>query len=152
MRLYSCRYNMPLGAFCIVHLADAFIKFPSDNASSADVTAFCLEVLGQNQQGFPVCGPLSQVFWTAAREAGVELPEEKEKELLGSTDRYGVDDILDACTRLSYAQPVDQISRSIDSAIGDHWQDEWREQIASSRSRRQSTAERTMQITSLLNN
>jgi len=135
----------------MVHLADAFIKYPPDNPSSADVTAFCLEVLGQNKKGFPVCGPLSQVFWTAARGVGVELPEDKEKELLGSTDRFGVDDILDTCTRLSYAQPVDQISRYIDNAIGDHWQDEWREQIASSRSRRQSTAERAMQITALLN-
>ncbi|MCJ1251730.1 hypothetical protein MMC30_008967 [Trapelia coarctata] len=152
MRLYSCRYNMPLTAFCIVHLADAFLKFPSDTGSSSDIAAFCLEVLGQNQKGFSVCGPLGQVFWTSAREAGVELPESVDHGLLASLDRYGVDDILDACTRLSYAQPVDQIGRYIDSAIGDQWHDEWKEQIAPSRSRRQSTTEKTMQITSLLNN
>jgi len=151
MRLYSCRYNMPLTAFCIVHLADAFIKFPSDTSSSSDIAAFCIEVLGQNQKGFPICGPLAQVFWTSAQEAGVELPEATDHGLLGSIDRYGVDEILDACTRLSYAQPVDQIGRYIDNAIGDQWQDEWRGQTASSRSRRQSTAEKTMQITSLLN-
>ena len=143
---------MPLTAFCTVHLADALIRFPSDDASSADVAAFCLEVLGQNKKGFPVCGPLQQVFWTSAQEVGVELPEEVENGLLGSKDRYDVDDILDACTRLSYAQPVDQITRYIDKAIGDQWHDEWRDQMASSRSRRQSTAERSMQINSLLNN
>ena len=142
---------MPLTAFCIIHLSDAFMKFPSGTGSTSDIVAFCLKVLGQNQKGFPVYGPLVQVFWTSAQEYGVELPDGMEYGGLNSGDRYGVDEILDACTRLSYAQPVDQINRYIDNAIGDQWHEEWTEQITQSRLRRQSTTEKTMQITSLLN-
>jgi hypothetical protein len=150
MRLYSCRYNMPLTAFCVVHLGDALVN--AREIPPPDVVTFCLDVLEQNRAGFPVCGPLQQVFWQRARDRGVELPEDVQANLALSDNRYGVDELLDACLRLSYAQPNDQIRRYIDSGIGDTWREEWNKQIGSAGFRRTSTADRTIQITSLLNN
>ena len=149
-RLYSCRYNMPLIAFCVVHLTDVLLEYNPGSMSSSSSISFCLEVLNQNRAGFQVCGPLQQAFWLTAQNRGVELPE-KVDEHFSSGDRYNVDDMLDAFTRLSYAQPLDQISRQIDENIGDQWVQEWETVIDQSRSGRQSATERTMQITSLLN-
>ena len=141
---------MPLIAFCIVHLADALLKYNPGKLSSSSIISFCLEALDQNRAGFQVCGPLQQVFWLTAQNNGVELPENVD-ESFTSGDRYNVDDILDAFTRLTYAQPLDQISRYIDENIGNQWTQEWDKIIDQSRSGRQPNTERTMQITSLLN-
>ena len=149
-RLYSCRYNMPLIAFCIVHLADVLLRYNPRDLSSSGIISFCLEALDQNRAGFQICGPLQQVFYLTAQNHGFELPEEV-PELFRSGDRYGVDDILDAFTRLSYAQPLDQISRYIDENIGKQWSQEWNKTIDQGKSESQPNAERTMQITSLLN-
>ncbi|MCJ1478534.1 hypothetical protein MMC13_007214 [Lambiella insularis] len=148
--LYSCRYGMPIAAFCILHMGDTLIQFSADDPPASDVVSFVSEVMQQNRNGFPLCGPLQQMFQQRAKKQGVEIRKDGTKGL-AAPDHYGVDSILDACTRLEYAQPVDQIRRYIDRSIGEHWQEEWNRQMSSSRTRRQSASERSMHITSLLN-
>lgn len=150
-RLYSCRYGMPITAFCILHMGDALIQFSADDPPAPDVVSFVSEVMQQNQTGFPLCGPLQQMFRQGAEGQGVKLHEDAANSS-ASSSQYGLDSILDACTRLEYAQPVDQIRRYIDRSIGEQWHDEWSQQMSPSRTRRYSTAERSMQITSVLNN
>ena len=73
---------------------------------------------------------------------------------MGSFDHYVMDDILDACTRLSYTQPLDQILLRIDSEIAKEWPGEWHRQVvaASEQDRRGSgSSGRYMQIENLLN-
>ncbi|MCJ1397562.1 hypothetical protein MMC11_000756 [Xylographa trunciseda] len=149
-RLYSSRYGMPITAFCILHLGDALMKYSSDESLAQNVLTFCLDILQQNRAGFPLCGPLLQMFLQNAKQRGIE-PDQDVDARAGSHDRYGVDQILDACTRLEYSQPVDQIKRYIDRNIGEDWTEEWNKQMDQPRPRRQSTTDRSMQITSLLN-
>lgn len=148
---YSSRYNMPLAAFCILHLSDALIRFASpDEVDLSGVASICLKVLKDNRPGFPICGPLQQMFREMLAENSIDVPFNADDEM-GSASRYGIDELLDATTRLTYKQPTDQIARFIDHAIGGQWAEEWEKQIVRTRWSRQSINEKTMQIDRLLN-
>ncbi len=128
-RLYSSRYQMPLMAFCCLHLCDVLIRYSPSEPNAPDVVSFCLEVLQANRAGFAICGPLQELFRKTAVECHVALPRNI-RELMKPAPFYGVDDILDACTRISYTQPYEQIGRFIDPDIAEHWDDDWRQIIA----------------------
>ncbi len=67
---------------------------------------------------------------------------------------YGSDDILDACTRHTYAQPVDQIIQNMCPTIDKDFSDEWTKMIenrAEEETRASTDTGRYMQINSLLN-
>ena len=152
-RLYSARFSMPLLNFCLVHVCDCLVRFSPQEPPAPDTVEFCLEVLQQNSAGFALCGPLQALFCQTVEECGVQCSDET-RALMGSFDRYGMDDILDACTRLSYTQPIDQILPRIDPDIARHWPGEWQRQVVAGfeQSRRGSSSSgRYMQIGNLLN-
>ena len=156
-RLYSTRFCMPLMTFCIVHLSDALIRFSPNDPPAVDVVNFCLSMLQQARTGFPLCGPLQELFRQTAMECNVPLPENIDQ-MIGLQGHYGMDDFLDACTRLDYKQPVDQSVRHVDSSIGDEWPAAWEKIVNSPErpvspesTRRTSTSERFLPIDSLLN-
>lgn len=73
---------------------------------------------------------------------------------MASLGHYVMDDILDACTRLSYRQPIDQMLLRIDPEIAKDWPGEWQRQVVAAvgQARRGSTSSgRYMQIGNLLN-
>ena len=73
---------------------------------------------------------------------------------MGSFDHYVMDDILDACTRLTYTQPLDRILPQVDPEIAKEWPGEWQRQVvaANGQARRGSAASgKYMQIGNLLN-
>ena len=127
-RLYSARYSMPVMSFCLVHLCDALLSFSPTEPPASETIAFCLHVLQETRAGSALCGPLQNLFSRRAEECGVQIPEELEK-LADSLNAFPVDDILDACTQLSYTEPVEQILRYIDPAIAKEWNEEWEIQI-----------------------
>lgn len=123
-RLYSCRYQMPLIAFCSLHLGDVLMRYSPSEPYAPDVVAFCLEILKANRAGFAICGPLQDMFRKSAIECRVQLPSNI-RELMKPAQHYGIDEILGACTRISYTQPVEQISLYIDTNIAKEWRDRW---------------------------
>ena len=147
-RLYSCRYHMPLMSFCTIHLGHALINQSTSQPPAAQTLEYCLDVLQQGRSGFDICGPLQHMFCETAKNLDIPLPEDIE-ERIGPVNRYSVDDLLDACTRLSYVQPTDEIVRYIDSRIGRDWLDDWRR--SQSQSPGQSTSGKYLQINSILN-
>ena len=152
-RLYSARFVMPLLTFCLVHVCDCLVRFSPQEPPAPDTVNFCLEVLQENSAGFALCGPLQSLFCRTAEECGVQCSDEL-RDVMGSFDHYGMDDILDACTRLSYTQPIDQILLRIDPNIARDWSGEWQRQVvaASGPPRRGSSSSgRYMQIGNLLN-
>jgi hypothetical protein len=122
----ASRYQPPLLAFCLLHLADAVLRFGSKDQSSLDVALFSIRILETNRQGFPICGPLLQMFRDTVRGLEFQIPEEVESQL-GPADQFDVDGILDAATRLSYQQPLHQIQQWIDDAFGEEWDNEWQQ-------------------------
>ena len=151
-RLYSARFSMPLMSFCLVYLCDVLVRHSPLAPPAAEVTKFCLEVLHQTRPGFALCGPLQSLFHQTALEYGVQLPPQM-RGTIDSFNHYIVDDILDASTRLSYSQPLDQILHRIDSEIAEHWSGEWERQIKSRKGkvRRQSSSGRYLQVANILN-
>ena len=127
-RLYSCRYQMPLMAFCSLHLGDVLIRYSPSEPYAPEVVKFCLETLQANRPGFAICGPLQELFRKTAVECRVQLPGNV-RELMKPAQNYGIDEILNACARISYTQPTEQIVRNIDNAIADNWDENWREII-----------------------
>ena len=151
-RLYSSRYHMPLLTFCTLHLGDALVRHSPKEPPASLVVEVCLKTIQETRAGFAICGPLQELFRRTATECGVALPDYID-DLMGPS-KYTVDQILDACTRLSYTQPFDQVLRHILPTVADNWSDEWRRIIiAPSRApRRQSSSGKYLQIGSLLNN
>lgn len=144
---------MPLLSFCIVHVCDSLVRFSPQDPPASDTVEFCLEVLQQTSAGFALCGPLQSLFCQTAEECGVQCSDEM-KATMGSFDHYVMDDILDACTRLSYTQPIDQILLRIDPEIAKDWPGEWQRQVvaATGQARRGSSSSgRYMSIGNLLN-
>jgi hypothetical protein len=127
-RLYTSRYFLPLMAFCLLHLGDTIMSCAPHDPPARETLKFCLETLQQARAGFPLCGPLQFLFRQRAEECGVRIPEQL-KELTESFSSYAMDDILDACTRLTYAEPLDQIVDNIDTNIAKDWSGEWEKQV-----------------------
>ncbi|KAI4088640.1 MAG: hypothetical protein LQ339_008688 [Xanthoria mediterranea] len=125
-RLYSTRYLMPLLSFCVVHLGDALIRYSPKEPPASETVEFCLLLLQQASVGFPICGPLQELFKRTADHCGAKMPANVD-EISGALGSYGVDEILDACTRLDYKQPVDQSTRHIDDNIAVEWPSKWPE-------------------------
>ncbi|KAL9002916.1 MAG: hypothetical protein Q9188_004189 [Gyalolechia gomerana] len=153
-RLYSARYLMPLLSFCVIHIGDALIRYSPHEPPDSDVVEFCLGLLQQASGGFAICGPLQELYRRTAYECGVQLPANIET-ITGQLGNYGMDDILDACTRLDYKQPVDQSVRHIADNVAKEWPSTW-EQVVNSPGRpstvkKLSTGERPLRIKSLLN-
>lgn len=152
--LYTCRYQPALQNFSLLHLCDALVRFAPPPTNTQTI-GFCLEVLKEaadDRGGFAVCGPLQETFRQTALECRVPLPDNI-GELMGHAE-YGSDDILDACTRHTYAQPVDQIIQNMCPTIDKDFSDEWTKMIenrAEEETRASTDTGRYMQINSLLN-
>ena len=151
-RLYSSRFSLPLMSFCLIHLCDALVRYSPHVPPASQTARFCLDVLHQTRLGFTLCGPLQLLFHQTAQECGVQLPPEM-SDTVDSFSHYIVDDILDACTRLSYTQPLDQILHHIDPDIAQDWSGEWEKQIKSRKGkvRRESSSGRYLQVANILN-
>jgi len=153
-RLYSCRYQLPLMAFCTLHMSDVLIRYSPSEPHAPEVVEFCLRTLQANRPGFAICGPLQDLFRKGAVECKVQLPSNI-RELMKPSRHYSVDDILDACARISYTQPTEQIVRYIDEGIAENWEEKWRTfigQVDAALSRQFSGgSERVMHINWLLN-
>lgn len=151
-RLYSSRFAMPMLSFCLVHLCDALIRLSPNEPPARDVVWFCLEILQQTRAGFAVCGPLQSLFLQTVEECGVHPPPEL-RDIIDSFNHVSLDDILDACTRLTYTQPLNQILPHLDPAIASDFNREWDKQVVnrSKLSRRKPSSGRYLQIGNLLN-
>ncbi|KAL8934880.1 MAG: hypothetical protein Q9216_005689 [Gyalolechia sp. 2 TL-2023] len=156
-RLYSARYLTPLLSFCVVHIGDALVRYSPHEPPGSDVVEFCLGLLQQASVGFAICGPLQELYRRTAYECGVQLPANIET-ITGQLGSYGMDDILDACTRLDYKQPVDQSIRHIADNIAEEWPSTWERVVngpgrpaSPSSTRKSPTGEQSLRIKSLLN-
>ena len=115
---------MPLLSFYLVHVCDSLVGFSPQEPPASDTVKFCLDVLQETSAGFALCGPLQSLFCQTAKECGVQVSDEMRSDM-GLFDHYVMDDILDACTRLSYTQPIDQILLRINPKIAKDWLGGW---------------------------
>jgi hypothetical protein len=127
-RQYTCRYQPVLQMFAVLHLTDVIARFFPDGvdipAKDGLQAIQCgIEVLMQSRAGFAVAGPLQQMLRRTADECSIHLPKYLNELTVAPPPRqvYHVDDLIDACTRPSYVQPVDQIHKRYLSTFSTDW-------------------------------
>ena len=144
-RLYTARFHLPLLSFCCVHLADAILVYEPE--TGPEVLEFVIPMLQQTRTGFALCGPLQELLRQRAESHNIQIPKGMWP-LLGSLSHFSMDEILDACTRLVYTQPLEQILPHLAPTISKDWPDP----RSSDRERPASSGDGRMQIDALLNN
>jgi hypothetical protein len=129
-KYFSNRYQSPLQAYYLVHLADVILR--QDRLNANKVVHFCLQQLGEALPGFPVVGPLQAMFCESVLACGLLLPKDIQLLMGGRTwQSYSRDDKLGCSERLTYAQPVDLLAEAIDPSLPESFKSEWDEFIES---------------------
>ena len=152
-RLYSSLYQSPLQLFCMVHLGDAMIRFTKGDPSfpAADVVRFCMDVLEEAKIGPSICGPLQQMFGSAALEMGLTMPDDL-KHMIHQCSKYSPEDLLIACTRVTFKQPITQILPMLDASLVEDFPEVWQKMSATLLGgKRSKEKDQSLRIESLLN-
>jgi len=129
---YTCRYQPVLQMFAVLHLSDVVARFfpggmENGSKDGPEAIYFGIEVLMQSRAGFPVAGPLQEMLRKTANDCSIRLPRNLSKlmpPLRPPQQRYRLDDLIDACTRPTYSQPVKEIHRRYDSSFSSEWASE----------------------------
>lgn len=114
--MYIVIYQSPLQLFVIAHICDALIRFDSGNEFTSKVTRFCLKTLQDARINYALAGSLQQMFCFAIAEYGIALSNDL-TELTKSFSHYGSEEMLEACTRITYRQLSSQIVSHLESEI-----------------------------------
>jgi len=119
---YTHRYHTPMQVFCLVHLGDALLQ--ADQVDTEAAIRFTLSSLDEARQQLAIAGPLAAMFCQRAIESGTKLPDELIQELL-RYHRYGMEEKLDTCERVTYAQPIEQLLGRLEPNIAVQFEREW---------------------------
>lgn len=114
---FSYKYQSPLQLFTTVHLCDSSIRFDRDSPSTTDTIRFCLESLQEAKVGYSIAGPLQQMFCNSMAEYQVPIPDDL-VEAIHASSECEPENLLDACTRPTYKQPLNQILHNLDQNLG----------------------------------
>lgn len=123
-QLFSGRYQTPLQAFCTIHLCDTVIRCRQSDTDAQEAVEFCLQTLHDALPGFVFVGPLQAMFCQTVLDQHLLLPKEVNK-LMGGRTQYGPEELLDACERVTYMQPVELLLERLDPLIADSFEREW---------------------------
>jgi len=153
----------------VLHLVDIIARFFSSGVegSGKDGPAAIqlgLEVLFESRGGCAISGPLQEMLRRTAVDCSIRLPPNtRDLFILPLKNRsYHMDDLIDACTRPSYVQPISEINHRYTSTFAAEWASEapsfgFREPTPDSRrlryppSAEERGAQSLMQIRNLLN-
>ena len=122
-KLYTNYYLSPIQLFCLVHLCDTIVRHDApDNETRTDCIHFCFTTLEQAKVGYPLAGPLQRMFHVALSDYKIPISDEMERHI-GSAARIGPEEMLEACTRSSYRQPIAQILPNMAPKLGQEFID-----------------------------
>ena len=123
-RIYTNFYLSPLHLFCLVHLCDAVVRYDGHGDTTPKTVEFCLTSLEEAKVGYPVAGPLQQMFRHSLTEYGIPVPNELEH-MMGVSACIGPEKLLDACIRPTYKQPIEQFLPNMEAELGQNFMDGW---------------------------
>ena len=129
--IYTNFYLSPLQLLCMVHLCDAVVRYDGHGETTPRTVEFCLTSLEEAKVGYPLAGPLQQMFRLSLGEYGIPVPNEVER-MIGTSARIGPEDLLDACTRPTYKMPFSQILPNMEADLGQEFMNGWQHVAESS--------------------
>ena len=115
--------------FATLHLIDVIARFfPRAVGRSGELgleaVQFGCRILIESRDKYPVAGPLYEMLQRTASECGVSLPESLNRSITANprdNDIFREDDLIDACTRYTYLQPVYEIHKRYSSSFCGDW-------------------------------
>ncbi|TVY91214.1 Nitrogen assimilation transcription factor [Lachnellula willkommii] len=126
---YTCRYQPLSQMFSILHLTDLIARFfpggmESGTKDGPEAIRFAMEALMQSRAGCPVAAPLQELLRRIANECSIPLPPNLD-EIMPPPRKpqhiYRLDDFIDACTRKTYTQPVEEIHARYAPSFSADW-------------------------------
>ena len=120
--IYSNCYLSPLQLFCLVHLSDALVRYDGHGDATPRTVEFCLTSLEEAKAGYPVAGPLQKMFRVSLTEYRIHVSDELER-MIRVPARMAPEELLDACTRPTYKQPIAQITHNMEADLGQGFMD-----------------------------
>lgn len=121
---YTNFYLSPLQLFCLVHLCDAVVQYDGHGDTTPRMVEFCLVSLEEAKVGYPVAGPLQKMFRLSLAEYSIPVPKELER-MIGVSARIGPEELLDACVRPTYRQPIAQLLPNMEVGLGQDFMNGW---------------------------
>ena len=129
--VWSCRFSMPVFNLCVAVLAGAALAHlaaqePREGPDDAAPVAvkFCLEVLGQTQDSFPLSAALQKSIVEKALEQGVFHPNELQ-DIIEPLRQISTENIVDAFDRFSHSQLLPELRHFINPSIANEWPAAW---------------------------
>ena len=123
-QIYTNFYLTPLHLFCLVDLSDAMVRYDDHRDAILETVEFCFTSLEEAKVGYPVAGPLQKMFRLSLTEYRVPVSDRLER-MIGGASRLGPEELLDACTRPTYRQPIQQLMPGIKADLGQDFMDGW---------------------------
>jgi len=153
-RLYTARYQQPIHSFCLLHLCETLLRHSPADPNASDVIRIGMESLEDAGRGHDLCGVLIAMFKQTVKDCGLYLPEDVE-ELTRTRHQYTPDELLGACSRLTYTQPTALILERVDPMLVQDFAEEWQRLIEDrgslEKKKRDVGVDKYMHINSLLN-
>lgn len=132
--LYSSFYLSPLQLICLVQLCDALVRYDSKGQTTSQTIHFCLASLEDAKGGYSLAGALQKMFRQALADYNVPVPDEYEQ-MMGTAADLGTEELLEACGRATYRQPINHIVPNMDIDMAEDFVAGW--QRLESRERRE---------------
>ncbi|RDL38889.1 uncharacterized protein BP5553_03229 [Venustampulla echinocandica] len=113
---YTCRYQPVLQMFAVLHLTDVIARFfpggkEGGSKDGPEAIHFGMDALMESLPGFQVAGPLQEMLKQTASECSIRLSPDLDEIMSPRQSQriYRMDDIIDACSRPRYVQPIKDI-------------------------------------------
>jgi len=124
---YTSRYQPVLQIFTLMHLCDVVARFFPDKVDSSskdgsEAVQFIMKVLSQSHASYPITGIFEELLRKSVSQCSLRLSSDV-NELLARSAKLGykMDDFIDACTRPTYLQPVDEIHMNFSDSFIMDW-------------------------------
>ncbi|KAH6699924.1 hypothetical protein BKA61DRAFT_212174 [Leptodontidium sp. MPI-SDFR-AT-0119] len=114
--------------FAVLYLTDIIARFfpggmEGGGKDGFEAVQFGMEVLTQSRVGFPIASTLQEMLRRTSNECSIRLSWNPTEFMAipRPLKVYRMDDFLDACTRPTYTQPIDQIHLKYVPSFSSEW-------------------------------
>lgn len=126
--LYTSQYQSTLQMIATLHLIDVIARclpFAVETSSNIGLEAiqFGLDILNESRARFPVAGAFQEMLRKTATDCGISLSKilAEPAGLPQDVEAYRLDDLIDACTRPTYVQPISEIQSRYSPSFTADW-------------------------------
>jgi hypothetical protein len=124
-----CRYQPIVQMFAILQLTDVIARFFPDvthnyGKDGPAAVRLAIDVLVKSSSGFPVARTFLELIRRTAKDVNIPLLNDLEEPIrrsYPSKSRFLLDDIIDACTRTTYMQPIQSVQMRFSPTISSDW-------------------------------